>query len=209
MKRIDWYFDYISPFAYLALKQFHLLHTDVKINPKPILFAGLLNHFDTKGPAEIERMRQYTFRHISWLAKQQNISLTLPPSHPFNPLKYLRLTILLENDPDMIERVFDFIWQQGHSADNPEQWESLCDDLSVENVDEQISQQAIKDQLLQNTEEAIKAGIFGVPTFIVDNELFFGQDSMSFLNGYLEDSSIIQSPEIRAADALPQGINRK
>ena len=209
MKQIDWYFDYISPFAYLALKQFNTLPKDVKIVPKPILFAGLLNHFDTKGPAEIERMRQYTFRHISWLAKQHNIPLTLPPAHPFNPLKYLRLTILLENDLEIINRLFDFIWQQGQSADNPEQWQILCDDLSLENVDDKISQQTIKDQLLKNTQEAIEIGVFGVPTFIANDELFFGQDSMPFLKTYLEDPSILQSDLMRSADALPQGINRK
>ena len=209
MKQIDWYFDYISPFAYLALKQFNTLPEDVIIVPKPLLFAGLLNHFDTKGPAEIERMRQYTFRHISWLAKQHNIPLTLPPAHPFNPLKYLRLTILLENDLEIINRLFDFIWQQGQSADNPEQWQILCDDLSLENVDDKISQQTIKDQLLKNTQEAIEIGVFGVPTFIVNDELFFGQDSMLFLKTYLEDSSILQSDLMRSADALPQGINRK
>ena len=209
MKQINWYFDYISPFAYLALKQFYTLPKDIEITPKPILFAGLLNHYETKGPAEIERMRQYTFRHISWLAKQKNIPMTLPPAHPFNPLKYLRLTILLENDLTVIHRIYDFIWQQGQSAENPVQWQSLCDDLSLENADEKISQQDIKHQLLKNTQEAIEVGIFGVPTFIVDNELFFGQDSMDFLNAYLEDPLILQSHEILSADALPQGINRK
>ncbi|MGK0272198.1 MAG: 2-hydroxychromene-2-carboxylate isomerase [Cocleimonas sp.] len=209
MKQIDWYFDYISPFAYLALKQFHSLPEDVKIIPKPILFAGLLNHFDTKGPAEIERMRQYTFRHISWLAKQQNIELKLPPAHPFNPLKALRLTILLENDLVAINRIFDFIWQQGQSTDNPEQWKELCDSLSLENTDEKITQQSIKDQLMLNTKEAIEVGVFGVPTFIIDEELFFGQDSMTFLYAYLENPSILESQEIRSADTLPQGINRK
>ena len=186
----------------------------MEIIPKPILFAGLLNYFETKGPAEIERMRQYTFRHVSWLAKQQNVNLTLPPAHPFNPLKYLRLTILLENDLAVINRIFDFIWQQGQSADNPSQWQSLCEDLSLQNVtikniDEKISQQNIKDQLLQNTQDAIELGVFGVPSFIIDEELFFGQDSMDFLQAYLEDPAILQSPEMRSADTLPQGKSRK
>ena len=209
MKQIEWYFDYISPFAYLALKKFDTLPKDVEIIPKPILFAALLNHYETKGPAEIERMRQYTFRHVSWLAKQQNVSLTLPPAHPFNPLKYLRLTILLENDLAAINKIFDFIWQQGQSADNPLHWQSLCEDLLLDNADDKISQQNIKDQLLQNTEEAIELGVFGVPTFIFDKELFFGQDSMEFLQAYLEDPAILQSPEMISADILPQGKNRK
>ena len=209
MKKIAWYFDYISPFAYLALKKLNTLANDVEIIPKPILFAGLLNHFETKGPAEIERMRQYTFRHVSWQAKLQNIDLSLPPAHPFNPLKFLRLTILLENDLSVINRIFDFIWQRGQSADDPLQWQSLCDDLSLQDADEKISQQMIKNQLLKNTQEAIELGVFGVPSFIVDDELFFGQDSMDFLQAYLEDPAILQSPEMRLADALPQGKSRK
>jgi 2-hydroxychromene-2-carboxylate isomerase len=114
-----------------------------------------------------------------------------------------------QNDLAVINRLYDFIWQQGQSADNPEQWQSLCDDLSLESADDKISQLSINDQLLRNTQEAIEVGVFGVPTFIVDDELFFEQDSMTFLNAYLEDASILQSLEIRSADTLPQGINRK
>ncbi|GAA0400661.1 2-hydroxychromene-2-carboxylate isomerase [Cocleimonas flava] len=209
MKKIDWYFDFISPFAYLALKRFNTLPKDIEINPIPILFAGLLNHYDTKGPAEIERMRQYTFRHIVWLAEQFQIPLTLPPAHPFNPLKYLRLSLLLENDLKSIETIFDFIWKDGQSAEDASNWEKLAIDFSISDIDSKISQQHIKDQLMSNTQQAVDLGIFGVPTFVVDEEMFFGQDSMEFLTSYLQNPEILKSQAMRSADILPEGITRK
>jgi len=209
MKKIDWYFDFISPFAYLSLKRFNTLPEDIEINPIPILFAGLLNHYDTKGPAEIKRMREYTFRHIVWLAQQYQIPLTLPPAHPFNPLKYLRLSLLVENDLKAVESIFDFIWKEGRSAENETDWNTLSKALNITDLESKISQQTIKDQLLQNTQNAVKTGIFGVPTFVVDDELFFGQDSMAFLNEYLQNPEILHSKAMSSADSLPEGITRK
>ena len=209
MKKIDWYFDYISPFAYLASKHFNTFPAGIEINLIPILFAGLLNHHNTKGPAEIERMRQYTFRHIMWLAQQQQVPLKLPPAHPFNPLKYLRLSLLLDCDLKVIEHIFSFIWEEGRSADDKAEWKKLANDLSVKNADDKITQQPIKDKLLQNTNQAAQLGVFGVPTFIVDGELFFGQDSMAFLNDYLANPDILNSEEMRSADNMPEGVGRK
>ena len=209
MKKIDWYFDFISPFAYLSLKRFNTLPDNIEINPIPILFAGLLNHYDTKGPAEIERMRQYTFRHIVWLAEQYRIPLTLPPAHPFNPLKYLRLSILLGNDQNALETIFDFIWKEGRTAEDANDWKKLTNDLAITNQDSKISQQHIKNQLLQNTQEAVQLGVFGVPTFVVDDELFFGQDSMAFLNEYLHNPKMLKSKAMKSADRLPEGITRQ
>ena len=96
--KIDWYFDFISPFAYLQLVQLQSSHAVVDINFKPILLAGLLKHWGQKGPAEIPSKRIFTYRHILWLARQSNIPLKMPPGHPFNPLKALRLAIFLDND---------------------------------------------------------------------------------------------------------------
>ncbi len=209
MKRIDWYLDFISPFAYIASRRLNLIDENVQIIPKPVLFAGLLNHYDTKGPAEIERMRQYTFRHVTWIAEQHSIPLTLPPAHPFNPLKFLRLAIYLDCELQVIDRIFRFIWEEGCSADNDQDWKRLTHELSVIDADEKISQPHIKNILTENTKEAVSLGIFGVPTFIVDGELFFGQDSLPFLKSYLDGSDVLQSVGMKAADNLPQGISRK
>ena len=99
MKTIDWYFDFISPFAYLASASLQRLPESVELRLHPILFAGLLKHHETKGPAEIPSMRRFTFRHIRWLADRHHIELKPPPAHPFNPLPLLRLAIALDADP--------------------------------------------------------------------------------------------------------------
>ena len=120
MQQIDWYFDFVSPFAYLASARLARLPESTELIPKPILFAGLLQHWQTLGPAEIPPMRKFTFRHIRWLADRDGIELRLPPMHPFNPLKLLRLCILQGNDSALVPRLFRFVWAAGRSADDPD-----------------------------------------------------------------------------------------
>jgi 2-hydroxychromene-2-carboxylate isomerase len=85
--RVDWYFDFVSPYSYICLHR--LKNLDVVY--KPVLFAGLLNHWGQKGPAEIPAKRQWTYRWCTWWAKELGISFRFPASHPFNPLQHLRL----------------------------------------------------------------------------------------------------------------------
>ena len=93
MHAAAWYFDVISPFAYLQLVRFDRLPEDLTITYRPILFAGLLGHWGHKGPAEIEAKRLHTYRFSQWRADREGIRLRYPPVHPFNPLKALRLCI--------------------------------------------------------------------------------------------------------------------
>ena len=209
MKTVDWYFDFISPFAYIASQRLSVIGDEVVIRPRPILFAGLLAHHETKGPAEIETMRQYTFRHVTWLAAQYKLDFTLPPAHPFNPLKLLRLALLLGSDIEAVDRIFRFVWEQGKSTESPADWLALAESLGVEDVDEKISQLEIKQALMNETQGAIEAGVFGVPTFIVDGERFFGQDSMAFLRDFLEEPEMLAAAEMQAVDAMPVGVSRK
>src|SRR5689334_10438458 len=82
----DWYFDFISPFAYLQSEQLERLHPYVQIRYRPVLFAGLLKHWGQKGPAEIVPKRQFTFEFALWQAAKLGIPFKMPPAHPFNPL---------------------------------------------------------------------------------------------------------------------------
>jgi 2-hydroxychromene-2-carboxylate isomerase len=209
MKKIDWYFDFISPFAYLVSQSLHRLPDDVELQPRPILFAGLLKHWETKGPAEIPAMRRYTFRHIRWLADKHGIALTLPPMHPFNPLKLLRLCIALESSDRVVQRLFRFVWSEGKSSDSPEQWQSLADELGVDDIDTLIGSQFIKDQLSDNTRLAIQRGIFGVPTFVVDEEIFWGFDAFEFLSDYLACPELLCSAGMYAVDRMQAGVTRR
>lgn len=169
------YFDFISPFSYLASCKLHLLPNEIHVRYHPVLFAGLLKHWDTKGPAEIEPMRKYTFRHIAWVAQQNGIPLTMPPEHPFNPLKLLRLAVAADADEEVVARIFRFVWEQGRSVNDPEHWRELVDELDMANADSLVQEQSVKDRLLENTQVAAAQGVFGVPTFIVDEQLFLAR----------------------------------
>lgn len=209
MKQIDWYFDFISPFAYLACENLERLPGDVELIPKPVLFAGMLQHYDTRGPAEISPMRRFTFRHVRWLADRHGIELTMPPEHPYNPLRLLRLCIAAGGDIDTARRLFRYVWRDGHSADQAEAWRDLGRELGIEDIDAAIAEPAVKDRLRANTEEAIERGVFGVPSFVVGDEIFWGFDSMDFLIDYLRHPEMLSAPGMRAADLMPEGQQRR
>lgn len=207
MTQVDWYFDVISPFAYLASQRLDSLPGEITLRPIPVLFAGLLNHWHTKGPAEIAPMRRFTFRHIAWLARRDGIPLRFPPCHPFNPLRLLRLAIVLD-DVAAIQRLFRFVWAEGCSADDAEAWAALVDELGIADADARIAAPAVKSTLRDNTEAAIARGVFGVPTFAVDAELFWGYDAMPLLADYLADPGALREAVLAPADALPEGQGR-
>ena len=90
---IRWYFDVISPFAYLHWPRVRALAQTHAVEFRPLLLAGLLDANGQKGPAEIEAKRRFTYRHVLWLARQQGVVLRFPPAHPFNPLPTLRAIV--------------------------------------------------------------------------------------------------------------------
>ena len=207
MKTIDWYFDFISPFAYLASESLARLPDTNQLRLNPILFAGLLQHHVTKGPAEIPAMRRFTFRHIRWLADRHGIVLKPPPAHPFNPLPLLRLAIAIDADLEQVQRLFRFVWTEGKSQDDEKAWHALLDEFGI--TEAEIASGSVKAKLRQTTDAAIEADIFGVPSFVVDGEIFWGFDAMEFLVEYLEDPNLLQTPGMLAIDAIPDGVHRK
>ena len=206
MRTLDWYFDFLSAFAYLQLKQLKDLPGDVSVSYRPMLFAGLLQHHETKGPAQIPRKRVYTYRHWVWQARQANVPFRMPPNHPFPPLPPLRLAIALGNDGSAIETIFDHIWRDGEDVGDPGSWARLTDKLGVADAGALIADQGVKDQLRRNTESAVELGLFGVPTAVVDGELFWGQDSTPMLFAYLENPDLFEDDEMSRAANLPSGI---
>ncbi len=209
MKTVDWYFDFVSPFSYLASARLDRLPGEVELRAQPILFAGLLAHWQTRGPAEIEPMRRFTFRHIAWLAARDGIALTLPPAHPFNPLKLLRLCLARGADIALAQRLFRFVWAEGRTADAPAAWQALGAELGIADIDAVVDAPEVKARLRDTTETAIARGVFGVPSFVVDDEIFWGYDAIELLCAYLENPEVLNAPAMRAADALPQGVHRK
>lgn len=207
---LEWFYDFISPYAYLASQSLDRFPAELRIVHRPILFAGILKQWDTRGPGEIAPMRKFTYRQIAWLAEKNAIPIKFPPTHPFNPLKLLRLNIALGDDPAVADRLFKFVWGEGKSSDNPSDWSELIEEfgLTAQQAEGLISDPAVKQQLVTNTEQAIARGIFGVPGFILDNEVFWGFDSMPFVVDYLREPGLFNRPAMMQADGVGEGIKR-
>lgn len=205
--RLVWYFDFVSPYAYLQFAAYPELMQTAEL--RPLLFAGLLNHWGGKGPAEIPAKRLQTYRYTYWQAGQHGIEMTYPPAHPFNPIQALRLALALDCRFDAVRTIFEFIWKEGRSA--TDEWPALvkCLGLSVAAADALIAEQRVKDALAANGREAIARGVYGVPTFDTGTELFWGLDATDMLLDYLVDAAVFEEPEMRRIAALPVGAARK
>lgn len=198
MKHITFYLDFISPYAYLAFEQLPvaLMGHSYRVSYKPILLAALLKHHGQLGPAEIAPKRAWTYRQVLWLAHQQGVALQLPATHPFNPLALLRLAVACQPDgkPNryVCETVFRHVWQGGAEATDPERLRVLTQQLNPARAVESAD---VKAQLKAHTDEAIARGVFGVPTFEVDDKLFWGLDALPMLRDYLAgDAWFAQGP---------------
>jgi 2-hydroxychromene-2-carboxylate isomerase len=205
MSDIDFYFDFVSPFSYIALHRLDRLSHPVVL--KPVLFAGLLNHWGQKGPAEIPAKRRWTYRWCQWWAAELGIPFRFPAAHPFNPLHHLRLALACGSRRDAVQRIFGWLWMSGENANDPTRFTALCGELGIDEA--QLGSEGVKNALRQNTEEAAARGVFGVPSFVADGELFWGADSVEFLNAFLSNPGVLRNAEMRRLDALPVAAARK
>lgn len=211
MKHITFYFDVISPYAYLAFERLPeaLIGLNYRVTYQPVLFAGLLKHHGQLGPAEIEPKRSWTYRQIQWLARELDIELQLPTAHPFNPLALLRLAVA--SNPQglpnryVTEKLFHHVWRGGHDAEDLQRLQVLKDLLQPA-LDPDAA--GVKDLLKMHTQTAIRKGIFGVPTCEVDGKLFFGLDALPMLAAYLAGDVWFQDSAWLASESLPKGHTR-
>ena len=207
MRALTLYFDFVSPYSYIAFKRLHELSPDVSVELRPVLFAGLLKHFGQKGPAEIDAKRRWTYRWCTWWAQELGIPFRFPASHPFNPLHHLRLALAAGPSRENVGIIFDAIWTTGAEAADPAAFEVLANELGVDETE--LASPALKDTLRRNTDEASARGVFGVPTWEVDGELFWGADAIGFVNAFLADPAALRNEEMRRADDLPVGAARR
>ena len=205
----DWYFDYISPYPYLQLARFDELPSDLIINPKPVLFAALLNHWGQLGPAEIPAKARQTFYYTRWLAEQRGLAFEGPPRHPFNPLALLRLTHSLGSSLTIVRTVYDHVWGRGHDGMSPESLDKLAEILGVSDLQERLSDSANKEAIKTNTDEAITRGVYGVPTFAVGEHLFWGDDVTPMFVDFLQDPNLFEQPGFAKAQTItPAAVRR-
>jgi 2-hydroxychromene-2-carboxylate isomerase len=207
MAEAIWYFDFISPFAYLQFSRLSRLPADLRVTMKPILFAALLEHHGHKGPAEIPSKRQFVYRFFKWQAARRGVPFNMPPMHPFQPLPPLRLAIAAGGTSEVVGRIFDFIYGRGRNVEGAALLE-LGRELGLDNLETRITDPQVKERLRQNTKEAISAGVFGVPSFVARGELFWGDDATDMLLDFINNPALFEDPEMVRLSNMPMGVRR-
>ena len=203
---LRWYFDFLSPFSYLHWQKVQALRATHAVVPVPVVFGAILDALGQLGPAEIPGKREFTYRHVLWQARAEGVPLVFPPAHPFNPLGALRACIAAGSGADAVDAIFDWIWRDGRAVDTAEALQPLLDRLGVARAS--ISTPEVKAALRTNTEAALAAGVFGVPTLQVGDMLFWGNDAHAFALAALHDPSLLDDPEMQRVSTLPVGISR-
>lgn len=210
MTRVTWYYDFISPFAYLQSARLNALAARAEVECVPVLFAGLLDHWGQKGPAEVAPKKTFVFRQCLWRARRDGIALHMPPHHPFNPLRALRLAIALDAGIAEVQRIFRCIWVDGQLPDDADGWSAMQSALGVIDADARIADPAVKARLLANGEAAQAAGVFGVPTCRVGDELFWGDDCLDMVCDYIVRPDMFDDDDMRRTAALvPSAVRRQ
>lgn len=204
---IRWYFDVISPFAYLQWPRVRALMQEAPVQPVPVLLGAILEARGQLGPAEIPSKRSFTYQHVLWQARQAGVPLVFPPRHPFNPLYALRLCIAAGVSAHAVDTLFQWIWAEGQAADTAD---ALARPREVLGVPQEATESPeVKAALRANTEAAIDAGVFGVPTLAVGSRLFWGNDAHDFAVAAWRDPSVLEDDEMRRVLDLPVGVQRR
>jgi 2-hydroxychromene-2-carboxylate isomerase len=212
---VELWFDFISPYAYLAWQRIHPLVEahGRSVVYRPTLFAGLLDHWGQLGPAEIPPKREWVFKQVLRRAHALGVPLQPPPRHPFNPLLGLRLASL-ELEPNrqraLIDALFRATWGGGPGIDDPSAVEAVlrAAGFDAESLLADATTPANKQRVIEGGREAISLGVFGVPTMIVDGELFWGDDSFAELDGFLRGEDPYDAELLRRWASLPVGQAR-
>jgi 2-hydroxychromene-2-carboxylate isomerase len=213
---IELFFDFISPYAYLATCKVRELGARVghEVRPRPALLAGILGALGTRGPAEVPARRAYAVKDFIRAAHRAGVPLALPPTHPFNPLPALRVAALDGIEPArrwaIIDTLFAAVWAGGGGVEGLERVAALLGPAHADLVGRADSPEA-KARLRANTEEAIARGAFGVPTMFVDGEMFFGFDSFPAIEAYCrgEDPVAARADIVERWATLPASATRK
>ena len=209
MTKAKWYFDFISPFAYLHFARFPQLPNNLEITPVPAVFGAILQHWGQLGPAEIPPKRLCVYRFFQWNADQLGIPFTMPPMHPFNPIPALRLCTAAGAGIENTRAVFDLIYGKGIQPDSPEGIRLIGGALNIPHPESAMQDPVVKDTLRANTAQATSDGVFGVPSFVIDGEVFWGGDSMGMMLDFLENPALFEAPEMKRISNMEMGLTRK
>ncbi len=204
MKELFYFFDFLSPFSYFSwiwwVKNISLLKAKgLKIHILPVPLAPVIKHYETKGPAEISSKRNFLFKTCLRMAKEQGLKFTCPDSLPFNSQNALRMSLRehfsdIDEQIKFIDLLFKECWEQGHNLGNYDRLKELLGEkyaFLLEKEGERESRKSLK----ENIQLALNKGVFGVPSFCIDDELFWGNDSLKYLEFYLAGKDLLDLEE--------------
>ncbi|XXY50476.1 2-hydroxychromene-2-carboxylate isomerase [Sorangium sp. So ce269] len=214
--RVDFYFDYISGYAYFAWLRLQEIcdRRGAELGVHPVLFAGLLDHWGQLGPAEIPPKREWAYKDAFRVAHLHGIELSCPKYHPFNPLLALRLSLPEVGGAEqrrVVAAIFRAGWGQGIDLGSRDELAGALDreGLDSRGLIERASAPAAKEALRQGTERAVGRGVFGVPTTFVGDELFWGSDRMDHIELALDGRDPLDHARVREALARPRAADRR
>ena len=180
---IDFYFDIISPYAYIAYKKISKIN-NVNFKLKPILLGGLHNLAGITAPAFNKYKMKNMQNDCELVSKKNNISFKWNSRFPINSLGIMRGYLCVEDNKkeEYLNSFFEAYWKEDIDLSNEENIKILLKKLKIDENDffNSIGNQDIKDKLKELTQEAFKKEVFGAPTFIVNNKIFWGQDRLEY-----------------------------
>ena len=183
----DFYFDFVSPYSFLAHKEIRKIEIKegVKIRYNPVLLGGLHNLHGIKAPAFIPAKAKHMIKDCKLIAEKNNIKFKVNYYFPIRTLNLMRGVLVAEEDnikSYYIDSIFNTIWQDGLNMNDEIIIEKVLKNLSVnpKTFVLRVNSSSIKDSLRNKTSEAYSKGIFGAPTFVANNKIFWGQDRIEF-----------------------------
>ena len=186
IKSINFYFDFISPYSYLAHKKIRFLKEKKNIifNYKPILVGGLHNLQGITAPAFIKSKLKHMISDCNLIAKKDSYAFTWNSKFPINSLSVMRGYLFISADYKdfYLNTIFDAYWKDNLDTSNEEMLKPLLEQCNINSISffEGIKDSKIKEELKNITQEAHDKEIFGAPTFVVNNKIFWGQDRLEF-----------------------------
>jgi 2-hydroxychromene-2-carboxylate isomerase len=215
MSRLQFFFDVVSPYAWLGWHELNAYRPrlELEVEALPVLFGVLLDARGGVGPAEIPEKRAYTFRDVQRCARLAGLRLSGPPRHPFNPLKALRLCAAVSDAEARFRwagTLLDAAWSEGRDLESKDTLRELlvATQLSTDLLDA-IETPAVKQRLRAHVDHALTLGVFGVPSFVIAGELFWGHDRLPHVEAFLRGELVLDEELQARMVARPRGIDRQ
>ena len=187
IKSFDFYFDFVSPYSFFAHKEIIKIEkkNSIKIKYKPILLGGLHNLHGIKAPAFIPAKAKHMIRDCKLIAEKNKIKFKFNSYFPIRSLNLMRGVFVAEEDnykSHYIDNIFNAIWQDGLNMNDENIIQKILKNLNVNPKTFLLrsASSSIKDSLKKRTNEAYEKGIFGAPSFVANNKIFWGQDRIEF-----------------------------